>query len=323
MFPRLLADIGGTNIRLASQSSPGAALDHVGRYACSSFSTLEQAISHHLDTTGQPRPAAAAFGIATSVDGDWVRMTNHSWEFSRQELAQQLGLERLIVVNDFKALALAVPGLRGCGLRVLREGRSVADAPSVVIGPGTGLGVAAVIPLWLGQPPLALCGEGGHATLGSNDPQEQAVLQCLARRYGHVSAERALCGQGLVDLYVALCELRGRRPRPTVCDPKALQDAALLDAEPDAQDAVLMFCALLGGVAGNAALTYGALGGVYIAGGVVPRLGALFEVSTFLQRFQQKGRFTGYLERIPVYLIESTEMAALHGASIALEAALA
>lgn len=323
MFPRLLADIGGTNIRLATQQGPGSPLSHVGSYACASFATVELAIVHHLSLTGQPRPAAAAFGVATAVEGDTVRMTNHSWVFSQKELAQRLGFERLVVVNDFMALALAVPGLQAGELRVLRDGPSVAGAACAVIGPGTGLGMAAVIPCGAGRPPIALGGEGGHATLGSNDAQEHAVLQHLGRRYGHVSAERALCGQGLVDIHAALCELRGRPARAAALDPKALLEAAFRNAEPDAQDAVRMFCALLGQVAGNAALTYGARGGVYIAGGIVPRLGELFDRSAFMPRFLQKGRFTGYVERIPIYLIESTEMAALHGASVALDADLA
>lgn len=323
MFPRLLADIGGTNIRLATQHGPGSSLSHVGRYACASFATVEQAITHHLTATDQPRPAAAAFGVATAVNGDTVRMTNHSWVFSQKELAQRLGLGRLVVVNDFIALALAVPGLQADDVRVLRDGPAVAGAACAVIGPGTGLGMAAVIPCGAGRPPIALGGEGGHATLGSNDAQEHAVLQHLGRRYGHVSAERALCGQGLVDIHEALCELRGRLPRPTALDPKTLLELALHDAAPDAQDAVQMFCALLGQVAGNAALTYGARGGVYIAGGIVPRLGELFERSAFMPRFLQKGRFTSYVERIPVYLIESTEMTALHGASVALDVDLA
>lgn len=320
MFPRLLADIGGTNIRLATQQARGGPLSHVGRYACASFQTVGQAIAQHLTLTRQAAPVAAALGVATAVDGDLVRMTNHCWAFSQKELARQLGLRQLVVVNDFMALALAVPGLQPAELRVQRAGSSLAGAACAVIGPGTGLGMAAVLPRGAGQAPIALCGEGGHATLGSNDAQEHAVLQRLAQRYGHVSAERALCGRGLVDLHQALLELRGRPLDGGFQAPKALLDSALGGSEPDALDAVLMFCGLLGQVAGNAALIYGARGGVYLAGGIVPRLGGLLERSAFAERFVQKGRFTTYLEQIPVYLIESTEMAALHGASIALDA---
>ncbi len=320
MFPRLLADIGGTNIRLATQQTPGAALSHLGRYACADFASLEQAIAQHLALTGQARPLAAAFGIASAVDGDLLRMTNHHWVFSRRELAQRLELQRLVVVNDFTALALAVPGLQADELRLLRAGQALEGAACAVIGPGTGLGLSAVMPRGPGRPPLALGGEGGHATLGSNDEQEQAVLQHLARRYGHVSAERALCGQGLLDLHAALRELRGRASAPAPAEPRDLLAAALAGQDGEARDAVRMFCALLGQVAGNAALTYGARGGVYLAGGIVPRLGALFDAAAFMQRFLNKGRFTAYMERIPVYLIESTEMAALRGASVALDA---
>ncbi|HLO96290.1 MAG TPA: glucokinase [Burkholderiaceae bacterium] len=331
MFPRLLADIGGTNIRLATQQAPGSPLSQVGRYACASFATLEEAIRHHLSQTGQALPPAAALGVATAVDGDWVRMTNHSWEFSQAGLRQALGLQRLVVVNDFTALALAVPQLQSEDLQLLRSGRAVEGAACAVIGPGTGLGMAAVLPRGAGRPPIALDGEGGHATLGSNEAQEHAVLQILGRRYGHVSAERALCGQGLVDIHQALRELRevhegreGREPAlvSSPLTPQALLQAALSGEDALAQEAVAMFCALLGQVAGNAALTYGARGGVYIAGGIVPRLGALFEQSAFKQRFVQKGRLTGYVEQIPVYLVQATEMAALKGASVALDAAL-
>lgn len=315
---RLLADVGGTHVRFASQLGAYAPLEHVARYACRDFDSLADAIFYHLHREGLPRPQACAIGIATAITGDHVRMTNHHWSFSTRALQSALGAQRLLVINDFTALALALPALPAQARRQVGGGEAVAGAPLGLVGPGTGLGVSGLLPAADGDTLVAVGGEGGHVTLASYHAEERAVLDLLHQRFGHVSAERALSGPGLEHLHEALAELRGqpvsaggaRAPEIT---------AAALAGEPLAAAALQMFCGLLGDVAGNVALTLGARGGLYIGGGIVPRLGDWFDRSAFRQRFESKGRFTAYLRAIPTYVVQEADQAALLGASRALD----
>jgi len=316
-FPRLLADVGGTHARFASQFRPQGPLEHCGRYACADFETLWDAISHHLWREGLDQPRAGAIGIATPITGDHVRMTNHHWAFSIKGLQDALGLQRLLVLNDFSALALALPALQPGACRQIGGGRSVAGASIGLIGPGTGLGVSGLVPAVNGEGLVPIGGEGGHVTLSSFEPEELAVLQLLHRQFGHVSAERALSGPGLENLYRALAELRGQvasLPRA-----RAISAAALAGGDVLAADALGLFASLLGNVAGNLALTLGARGGMFIGGGIVPQLGDWFARSGFRASFEAKGRFRAYLSEIPTYVVQSSDQAALVGASRALD----
>ena len=316
-FPRLLADVGGTHARFASQFRPQGPLEHCGRYACADFETLWDAISHHLWREGLDQPSAGAIGIATPITGDHVRMTNHHWAFSIKGLQEALGLQRLLVLNDFSALALALPALQPGACRQIGGGRPVAGAPIALIGPGTGLGVSGLVPGFNGQGLVPIGGEGGHVTLSSFEPEEAAALQVLQRRFGHVSAERALSGPGLENLYEALAELRGAPP--LLQGGRAISAAALAGGDALAVAALAMFCSLLGHVAGNLALTLGARGGLFIGGGIVPQLGDWFAQSAFRASFEAKGRFRAYLSEIPSFVVQASDEAALVGASRALD----
>ncbi|MBH9576232.1 glucokinase [Inhella proteolytica] len=320
-FPRLLGDIGGTNARFAWLSRPGAALSDVRSYRCAEHPTLEAAIRQYLHEQGGENPAACALGIANPVDGDQVRMTNHHWAFSIRELRQGLGLQRLEVLNDFTALALALPALPAQELQQL-GGRSLSEAertrphaPLALLGAGTGLGVSGLLPAAGGQF-LPLAGEGGHATLPACDDEEDAVLRLLRQEFGHVSAERALSGPGLSNLAWAAARLRGAVA-------ERLEPAAVINGaragDADCQHAVGWFCAFLGSVAGNLALTLGAQGGVYIGGGIAPRLLPELRASRFRERFEGKGRFAPFLTPIPCWVIDSPVSPALLGAARALE----
>lgn len=205
---RLLADIGGTNVRLAWQAGPGGALRDLWARPCARFASLEAAIRAYVAETGISMPQEAALGIAYPVAGDAVHMTNRDWSFSQSALRAALGLRRLVVLNDFTALALAIPLLTPQMLRQVGGGAPVAGAAVGLLGPGTGLGVSGLVFAPDGTD-IPLAGEGGHATLAAQTPLEWELLCVLQRRYGHVSAERVLCGQGLVDLYHALRELAG------------------------------------------------------------------------------------------------------------------
>lgn len=312
MSIRLLADIGGTNIRLAWQPQASAPAQDVRVLQCADFPDVEAAIRRYLADTGAPAPALAALGMANPVTGDEVRMTNHSWRFSQRALQQALGLQRLVVINDFTALALSLPALDASLLRQVGGGAAEAGSAIGLIGAGTGLGVSGLVFPHGASQPAALAGEGGHVTLPAETELEFRVLQQLQQRYGHASAERILCGQGLVDLYHALRAVRGAGGADV--QQAAEVTARALDAsDPLAVQVLQMFCGWLGCVAGNLALTLGARGGVYIGGGIVPRLGAWFDGSPFRERFEAKGRFRGYLQSIPVWVIDAQANPALLG----------
>ena len=313
-FPRLLGDIGGTNARFAWQAAPDAAFDDIRTLPCADFPTLEAAMRAYL---GERRAAQCAFGIANPVTGDEVRMTNHHWAFSIEALRLAMGFERLVVVNDFTALALALPALPRGHLRAVGGGAPVADAAVALIGAGTGLGVSGLLPS--GRPGvwLPIAGEGGHVTVAAETPREFAVLQALQRRHGHVSAERVVSGQGLENLYSALREIDGRPEAGASA--AQVSEQALAGADAHAVEALTLFCAFLGSATGNLALTLGARGGVYIGGGIVPRLGTWFDASPFRARFEAKGRFAGYLAAMPTWVIDAPSSPALLGASRAFD----
>ncbi|HUK61620.1 MAG TPA: glucokinase [Stellaceae bacterium] len=294
---RLVGDIGGTNVRFALLDATGKAT-RARVFASDDFASLAEAIEAYLAAEGT-RPAAAALSIASPVAGDTVSLTNHPWSFSIAALKARLGLARLVVVNDFAANALAVPHLAPGERAQVGGGSAVADAPIAVLGPGTGLGVGGLVPAPSG--PVALAGEGGHATLPAADARESEVVAHLRRRFDHVSAERVLSGPGLVNLYQTLAELEGTRAHPYTA--AQIADRHMGENDPLARATVEMFCAMLGTVAGDLALTLGARGGVYIAGGIVPRLGSLFAKSRFRTRFEDKGRFSDYLAAIPTYVM--------------------
>ncbi|MFO1068037.1 MAG: glucokinase [Geminicoccaceae bacterium] len=233
------------------------------------------------------------------METDRIAFTNSPWTLSVSGTQRELGVARLAVINDFVAQALAVPQLGGSDVEILRPGEPLRDRPIGVIGPGTGLGVAGLIPLGGGRY-RALPTEGGHASLAPGNRREQAVLERLAGFFPHVSKERLVSGPGLLTLAKSLAELDGAE-----CAAATPQDVGRLAAAGDGHclEATRMFSALLGAAAGDLALTYGARGGIYICGGVCLNLGPLFDRAAFAERFLAKGRMRGYLEPIPVWLV--------------------
>ena len=300
-FPRLIGDIGGTNARFAMVLAPGREAEHVKVLPCANFPGPREAIEHYLNSENLPRPRCAAFGIANPVDGDLIRMTNHDWAFSIEALRQAIGLDEIRFINDFTALALAIPVLASHDLRKVGGGEPVPGRAIGLIGAGTGLGISGLVPCGGGLAPIE--GEGGHVTLAASNAREAALIAEARNHLAHVSAERFLSGAGLVTLYEAIARLSGRTPEPLAPDEitaRALNGECELCLE-----TVTTFCAMLGTVAADLAVTLGALGGVYVGGGIVPRLGAFFDTSPFRARFEQKGRFSDYLARIPTYVIKA------------------
>jgi glucokinase len=317
--PRLLADIGGTNARFALELTPGC-FEQVQVLGCGEHPTLADAIRLYLASpavtaAGQVRHAAIA--IANPVDGDRVRMTNHHWQFSIEALRQELGFETLLVVNDFYALARSLPHLHDGDKVQVGGGTPRAGAPLGLLGAGTGLGVSGLIPS--GTSWTALSSEGGHVTFSPANELEVAILQYAWRELPHVSAERFLSGAGVELIHRALAHIEGRAPE-AVPAPEISRRA--LAGECALSTQVLdVFCGMLGTVAGNLAVTLGAQGGVYIGGGIVPRLGERFAGSPFRQRFEQKGRFHSYLAAVPTYVI-TAEYPAFLGVSAILSGKL-
>lgn len=317
-YPRLLGDIGGTHARWAWLPSADAPIQQITVERCEASPTLAASAASYLARHGLGRPASVCIGIATPVQGDQVRMTNHHWSFSIRELAQALGVEHCLVINDFTALAMSLPALGPQDLQTLGGVAGVADAPLALLGPGTGLGVSGLLRGAQGGW-TALSGEGGHITLAAADDEEAAVIGAMRRRLGgHVSAERALSGPGLVNLYDALCDVHGLVR--TARQPADVTAAAVRGDDPTCVAAVRLFASFLGNVAGNLALTLGALGGVYVGGGIVPRLEGAFDRTLFRRRFEDKGRFATYLQPVPAWLITAPTPALL-GAARALDAA--
>ena len=294
--PRLLADVGGTNARFTLEMAPRQ-FEAVAVLPCSGFASLGAAIQAYLASeAAAPHAQAlrhAAIAIANPVDGDMVQMTNHTWTFSITALREELGLSTLLVVNDFTALAMALPHLRPSQRTRIGGGTELAGRTIGLVGPGTGLGVSGIIPV--GEGWAALASEGGHASFAPGDEIEIAIMQQLWRAFGHASAERLLSGPGLELIY--------RVVSGAALSAAEVTARARTGVDADCARTVNCFCGILGSVAGNVALTLGATGGMYIGGGIVPRLGAMLAASPFRARFEAKGRLQPYLEKIPTFLI--------------------
>ncbi|RDU95735.1 bifunctional transcriptional regulator/glucokinase [Trinickia dinghuensis] len=296
--PRLLADIGGTNARFALETEPGD-ISQIRVYPCADYPTIEDVLKKYLKDTKIGHVNHAAIAIANPVDGDQVSMTNFKWAFSIEATRRALGFDTLLVVNDFTALAMALPGLTDAQRMQVGAGSRRQSSVIGLLGPGTGLGVSGLIPAddrW-----IALGSEGGHATFAPMDEREDIVMQYARKKWPHVSFERVAAGPGIELIYRALAGRDKKRVAATV-DPAYVVDRAHA-GDALALEAVDCFCGILGTFAGNLAVTLGALGGIYIGGGVVLKLGDLFLRSSFRERFEAKGRFQPYLANVPTYVI--------------------
>jgi glucokinase len=297
---RLLADIGGTNARFAL-ARPGKPAYGAHVLRTKEYGGPAQAVAAYLRLKAGGRlPAAGAIAVAGPIQGDSVTFTNAPWRFSIRDLRRETGIVDLAVLNDFEALAWALPAFGPKDIEKFGQGRPVPGAPQVTLGPGTGLGAGCYLP----EVDFVLATEAGHMSVAAGNPREASVIAVLAERFGHVSAERVVSGPGLRYVYEALAALDGAPP----LDPEAFGVAAITRRarsreDPLAVETVEIFCSLAGSFAGDLALAYGARGGVYLGAGVIPRLGPMFDRRAFRRRFTAKGRFHGWLARIPTYLV--------------------
>lgn len=317
--PRLLADIGGTYSRFTLEVAPGV-MERTLSLQCKDHADFYSAVTSYLaqipaDVAASVRNAAVA--IATPIAGDQVRMTNYHWQFSIEQMRQRLQFDNLVVVNDFTALAMALPSLLPHQRRQVGGGSVEARSVVGLIGAGTGLGVSGLIPANEGW--IALGTEGGHTSFAPRDEREMDILRFAWKEHPHVSFERLVSGPGIALIYRALAHRNGL-PADALAAAEIAR-RAMEEQDTLCQETIDVFCAILGTAAGNLAVTQGAFGGIYIGGGIVPRLGQTFDQSSFRSRFEDKGRFSDYLKRIPTFVVTSAD-ATLVGASVILSGQL-
>ena len=316
MSDALVGDIGGTNARFAlwrGQRLNSVRVLRTADHACPTDAVRAylQAIGHEVADLG-----VVCLACAGPVSGDEFVFTNNHWRLSRRAFRDSLGLDELLLINDFSAMALGITQVPESELVTVCEGVGDPERVRLVIGPGTGLGVAGLLPRE-GGGWRVLPSEGGHACLPVGNPREAALWAQFNEQYGHVSAEAVLSGNGLLALYRASCRLDAVAPR---LQTPAEITAAASGGDSQAMQVLEQFCIWLGRVAGDAVLTLGARGGVYLAGGMLPRFADFFLCSDFMQSFRDKGRMTRYFDGIPVRLV-TAEYPGLLGAGVALQQA--
>lgn len=295
----LVADIGGTNLRIGTTDLDGN-IYNLKLYQCNKFSGLAEIIQDYLSQIDiSDAELNACFAIACPVDNDVISMTNLPWEFSKRELQATLNLTKMYFINDYTAIAHAVPLLNQEQKVQIGSGDVVQGQPISICGPGTGLGVANVVNInkqW-----VSLGGEGGHVDFAPTDEIEIKILNFLLTKYKHVSYEQLLSGLGIQQIYQALMFIKGQEPE--AFEAKDITQKAISNECAVCKEALDRFCAILGNFAGNLSLTLASFGGVYIAGGIVPRFIDYIKNSDFRSRFEAKGRFESFNQTIPTFVI--------------------
>lgn len=294
----LVADIGGTNIRLGVADLNDLSISDILTYQCEDFTNVDGAIEKYFAETGQS-VTHACIDVATAVTGDQISLTNNHWCFSQQALQEKFGWQHLSVINDFTAIAMSVPSISDAKKVQIGGGQAQPNKPIAIYGAGTGLGVAHLV--HTGEKWLPIDGEGGHVDFAPIDQDEINVLQQLQKKYTRVSAEQILSGLGLVQIYQSLCAAENIEAKDY--KPADITEQALANNDQLAVRSLQLFCRVLGSFGGNLALNVKALGGVYIAGGIVPRFIQYIKQSEFRTRFDGKGRFSQLVETIPVYIV--------------------
>ncbi|GAA4872679.1 glucokinase [Ferrimonas pelagia] len=310
----IVADIGGTNARfaLAHKVAGEIAIEHVNHFPSRDFASLEQVVRHYMSTL----PAGieldgACLAVAGPVGAETVSLTNLNWHANICDMRGHLGLPKLNVINDFVAYAYSIPLLPDDQLQTVKPGDSAKGAPMVVLGPGTGFGVASLSPRGDKWQPIAC--EGGHISLAATNERQAALIEILRRRFAHVSVETVLCGNGLVNLYRAMGILLSMDAHLET--PPEITAAAQSGNDPLALETLREFCRWLGSVTADMVLAQGALGGAYLGGGILPRIKDFLQQSDFTQAFGHKGVMTGYLDPVPVSLALKSDTALMGSAA--------
>ncbi len=310
----LTGDIGGTNTRLAlaDVAINRVRLREVERFRNADAHTLDDLLRRFLD--GKARPQAACLAVAGPTDGRRVKLTNLDWVIDSEIIAADTGIGKVRLINDFAAVGYGLAVLEERGRVVLQAGEPVELAPRLALGPGTGLGV--VQTAWFEGRHRAIASEGGHISFAPTDTQQDRLLAFLRAIYGRVSVERILSGPGLAQLYRFCWQDAGLPDPPKARTAEQVTDAALAGEDPVAVATLKLFCRIFGQTAGDLALVAQSLGGVYLAGGIAPKILPLLEQGDFLAGFRDKGRFTDWMQRVPVYVVLD-EAVGLKGAALA------
>jgi len=313
----LIADIGGTNIRLAlADKSCADKFKEIETYKCADYASLAEVISLYINSKQLADTTIdACLAIACPVDTDIISMTNLPWQFSQQALKEQLNLHKLTLINDYTAIAMAIPLLSDEQKIKIGGGEVTQNAPIAVCGPGTGLGVANLVSVngqW-----HCFSGEGGHVDFAAVDEMDIKILVQLKNIKARVSYEQLLSGYGLVQIYQALCIINDHAGDKLVA--AQISSNAVAGTCPICQQALAQFCKVLGSFAGNLALTMNSQGGVYIAGGIVPRFVDYIQNSAFRERFEAKGRLSHLTQRTPTYIITEEQPGLLGAAAYLLQ----
>ena len=313
---RLLADIGSTYARFALETERGK-FERLSTVKCADYADFGNALRTYYDLVKDAGVRHAAVAISNPVEGDMVRMTNYHWQFSIEQTRQDCGLDTLLVVNDYTALAVGLPHLRDDQRRKVGGGEAKERSVIGLLGAGTGLGVSGLIPADDGW--ISLGSQGGHVSFAPMDKREIAILEYAWTQFPHVSAERLISGSGLELIHRAVQHLAGKTIEPLAAT--AITTRGIKGQNAECAQALDLFCGILGGVAANLAVTLGTFGGIYIGGSIVPRLGKYFDSSPFRQRFESKGRFSAYVAHIPTYVI-TADSATFVGVAAILDAQL-
>lgn len=317
----LIADVGGTNARFALapikdnfQSITEEELLHIRTLSAVKFPNFEEAVKDYLASipSGYERPKRGTIAIACPTDTDLIKMTNNNWAFSQSELRENLDFNSLLFINDFFAVACAVPYLDESQIVQIGDGHKQHLLPQVVTGPGTGLGLGAVIYDTQGHP-VTVQGEGGHIHFAPVDETERFLLEYLLKKYPRVSVERLISGHGLENIYEGL-QFKYHHKKVTM-NASDISDKALTGEDEICVESLNYFCAIFGSFCGDAALMYGAKGGVYIGGGIIPKILDFFKASEFRNRFVDKARLSAFVLKVPTYVIISKQPGLLGAAA--------
>lgn len=315
----LVGDIGGTNARFALVKQDSVELTHVEVLSCKDFSNFDQALERYYEKIGVSPVERACISFACPI-GDEIKMTNNHWAFNVAAMQRQLNLKQFLLLNDFTAMAYGMLFIENDEKLLIQEGTDkLSDNPRLVLGPGTGLGVSCLVPQTQGDSPLswqAVATEGGHISFAPVNELQRQILVVLQRKYKRVSVERILSGDGIIALYCAICEIKQVQQRFESA--AAITAAAIANEDKFAVLTLQVFCEVLGAVTGDLVLAQGARGGVYLCGGIPPRIQEFLLNSQFCTAMADKGRFNQYLSQVPVWLCDA-KYPGLLGAAAALK----
>lgn len=307
---RLVADVGGTNTRLALFDESDGEFSALATFSNREFDSLEAVLDQWLASLDEPSPERGCIAVAAPPSGDQVSMINIGWAFSCNTLARRFGLRQFTCLNDFEANAHALPYLQGDDLEEIYAGREGGHTTLATVGPGTGLGGSTL--QWVNGVAVARASEPGHASLAPVTDLEFEIFRALLPTYGDIYVELLVSGAGLARLYEVISQVQGRTPEALT--PAQVSQRAAAGEDATCEQALHTFCDLLGSTCGDFVLSNGAYGGLFIAGGIVPRVVPFLRQSDFLQRFRAKGAMRKHLEIVPVHVI-TTDHPGLIGAA--------